>query len=192
MLEMARQIGVQSGARIGIHNHLNNSQGGYLHEYAGYQAFRRPYRTGALAVSCANDAEKSLDGVGVFTLMKEIRINKGQVGNYQIYFEMKNSDGMTNVRARFYVNGIAVGAIQTRNLAAYGAKTDNYDVTLAAGDLLQIYGDPLGDTVWIRNFRIKYDWRIEYFGAGGAAGRVLAAPLLLTDADQLDFTNTLV
>lgn len=182
-LIMAVQVGVQSGARIGIHNHTTITQGGIL-----YWAHRTPYRTGALAVNSPNDTERSLTAVGVFTLMKEILINAAQAGRYRIQWEMRNSDNISNVRSRFYVNGVAVGAIQTNATNAYQQKTHNYDVDLATGDRLQIYGDPLGDFVWIRNFRIYYDWGLERFSIDGTS-RVLATLLPLTDVDLLDYTS---
>jgi hypothetical protein len=160
--------------------------GGVLNAYSRYGAYRRPYRTGALVLSCANDAEVSLTGVGVYTLMKQTLINVAQEGNYHIDWEMRNSDNVSNVATKFYVNGVAVSAAQTRNSNVYGPKEHHYDINLAAGDLLEIWGDPLGDTVWVRNFRIRYDWQIEYFGDG--TSRILVTSLPLSDADLLDFT----
>jgi hypothetical protein len=189
LLLMAEQVGVQSGARIGVHSHLNVNQGGLLNLYSPFAGFRRPYRTGALAVSCTNNAQKSYAGGGT-VLMKEIRINTAQAGNYRIYWQMKNSDNITTVSVWFFVNGIAISPNYDEATNVYTAKTYNYDVNLNAGDLLQLYGFANGDTVWIINFRISYDWRIEHFSDGTT--RVLVTALPLTDLTLLDFTNTLV
>jgi hypothetical protein len=184
---MMGQVGIYSAYQLGLHNHLDNNNGGTLNDYSRFGAFRETYRTGALAVNVANDAEVSEADHGVYWLTKQFTINEAQRGEWRIYFEMANADNMTVVNARFYVNGAAVGAVQARNLNTYAAKTDNYDVDLAAGDLLQIYTLGNGDSVFIRNFRIYYDWSIKYFH-DGTNGRVLSTPLTLTDTTAIDVT----
>jgi hypothetical protein len=184
---MGAQVGIYSAYQLGLHNHLNDDQGGVLNEYSRFGAFREAYRTGALLVHVDNDAEQSEADHGVYWLTKQFTVNTAQRGEWRIYFEMANADNMTNVFARFYVNGVAVGAVQARNLNTYAPKTDNYDVDLAAGDLLQIYTLGNGDSVFVRNFRIYYDWAIKYFH-DGTNGRVLTTPLVLADVAALDVT----
>ncbi len=181
------QVGIYSAYQLGLHNHLDNNNGGTLNEYSRFGAFRETYRTGALAVNVANDAEVIEPDHGVYWLTKQFTVVTAQRGEWRIYFEMANFDNVTNVNARFYVNGAAVGAVQSRALNTYAPKTDNYDVDLAAGDLLQIWTNANGDTVYIRNFRIYYDWAIKYFW-DGTDGRVLSTPLTLTDTTAIDVT----
>ena len=185
---MAEQVGVQSGARIGIHNHLNISQGGILN----LSGFRRPYRTGVLALSVNNDAEK-LEATGAilpaYALMKEIRINTAQVGQYRIAWEMRNDLNVINMYTQLWVNGVAVGASSASGSSVYLPYTRNYDVNLAAGDLIQLYGsrNAVGDWCYVQLFRIYYDWHIEYFN-----DNILNTSLPLSNADLLDVTNTVV
>ena len=179
------QVGIYSAYQLGLHNHLDNTNGGILNDYSRYGAYRRPFRTGALAISCPNDAVVQ-GNWGPYTLMKETLINVAQPGNYHIDWEMANNDNVTSVDTIFYVNDVAVSGVQSRALAAYGPKEFHYDINLAAGDRLQIYGRANGDIVKVRNFRINYDWQIEYFGDG--TSRVLVTSLPLSDADLLDFT----
>ena len=185
---MAEQVGVQSGAKIGIHNHLNISQGGILN----LSGFRRPYRTGALALSVNNDPEK-LEATGAIwpatALMKEIRINTAQVGNFRIAWEMRNDLNVINMYTQLYVNGVAVGAPSINGSSVYLPWTRNYDVNLAAGDLIQLYGarTAVGDNCYAQLFRISYDWHIEYFN-----DNILNTSLPLSNADLLDVTNTVI
>ena len=183
---MASQVGVQSGARLGIHSHLNISQGGILNEYSRDGAYRRPYRTGALLAHTDNDTERSLTGIGAWTLMKQFRVNSNRVGSFQYNWEMKNFDNVTAVQSRFYLNGALVGAIENNATNIWVNKSHDSDINLNEGDTLEIWGHDQGDTVYIRMFRIYYDWRIEYFGNG--TRNVLNAPLALTDLDVLDLT----
>ena len=181
------QIGIYSAYQLGLHNHLNNTQGGILNDYSRYGAYRRPYRTGALAVHCDNDAEV-FTGNAIYTLLKEILVNTDQVGEYRISWQQRSSVFGQDSRTRFYVNGVAVSAEMTEGTNVYQTETHNYDVDLAAGDLLQIYGKRVGACdCYVRNFRIYYDWRIAYFGDGTVLN--LTTPLPLSDADLLDVTN---
>lgn len=181
------QVGIYSAYQLGLHNHLDNNNGGILNDYSRFGAFRESYRTGALAVHADNDAEVHEPDHGIYWLTKQFTVNTAQRGEWVISFEMHNDDNMTNVNARFYVNGAAVGAVKSNATNAYQTKTDNYDVDLAAGDLLQIWTNGNGDSVYIRNFRIYYDWAIKYFH-DGTNGRVLVTPLTLTDNEVIDVT----
>ena len=181
------QVGIYSAYQLGLHNHLDDNNGGILNDYSRYGAYRRPYRTGALALNFPNDAVRSTVEAA-FVLVKETRVNVAQLGQVQIGFEMKGTDGITNAHGRLYVNGVAVGADHGSNSAVYVAYTDNYDVGFTAGDLIQIYAYSEGgaDTTSIRNFRIRYDWHLPGFGDGTVNN--LAAALALTDVDILDCT----
>jgi len=189
LLLMAEQVGVQSGARIGIHNHQNISQGGLLDLYSDFRGFGVPFNTGALAINVANDTARSTSN-GAYTLLKEIRSNVLQPGSFLISFDMRSVDGVTNAVARFRVNGVVIGALHSSPNNVFQNYTDLYNVALAEGDLLQIWALSSGgaSTTQIRNFRIYYDWRLEYFGDG--TRNLLITALPLSDADLLDVTNT--
>ena len=88
LLLMAEQVGVQSGAKIGIHNHQNISQGGLLDLYSDFRGFGVPFNTGALAINVANDTARSTSN-GAYTLLKEIRSNVLQPGSFLISFDMQ-------------------------------------------------------------------------------------------------------
>ena len=194
MLIMADQIGVQSGARIGIHSHLNISQGGILNEYSRYGAYRRAYNTGALARSVTNNAVKTQDTDSGFLLMKEILINTAQAGAVVFKWDMNSVDNATMCHTFVGVNGVILGAFVDRNVVGYLTTSRNYALGLAVGDRIQIWGctddDTGGHAVGIRNFQILWDWRIEHFGDG--TSRVLTTALPLADVDLIDVTNTLV
>lgn len=181
------QVGIYSAYQLGLHNHLDNNNGGILNDYSRFGAFRESYRTGALATHVDNDAEVH-SNVGVMTLLKQFTINTGQKGEWRIAWQSRSSVAGQDISTRFYVNGVAVGAVDTHNAAAYQDVTEDYDVNLAAGDLIQIYGRRVGACeVYIRNFRIYYDWCVKYFH-DGTNGRVLVAPLALTDTEAIDVT----
>jgi hypothetical protein len=180
------QVGVYSASLLMQHDHLNASMGGILNAYSRYGAYRRPFNTGALAISCDNDAQVT-DNIGADPqLMKEIRINAAQAGNFRISWRMCNVDNVSNVDAWFYVNGIVVSPIKSTTSNAWQTKTHDYNVNLALGDLLQIWGDRGLDSLNVDRFRIYYAWRIEYFGDGTVNNLITALPL--SDADLLDFT----
>lgn len=184
------QVGVYSAYQLGLHNHLDNNNGGILNDYSRYGAFRSAYRTGALALHVDNDAAKTDTPGPGWIMLKEIRINADYEGQWRISFQMRNADNVTNVSAEFYVNGVPTGGIQNSVSNIYATKTYNYDIDLAENDLLQLWGDPNGDTIDVRQFRIYYDWRLAHFGDGTILN--LATPVALSDADLIDVTNTLV
>jgi hypothetical protein len=186
---MGAQVGVFSSYQMGLHNHLNDAQGGALNEYSRDGAYRRPYRAGALAVHIDSDAERSTASA-IYTKLKEIRIETAQPGRYRIAWQARSDDVGQDIKTRFHVNGAIVSPEMTEGVVAYQDESHNYDVDLAAGDLLQIFGKRVGATTcYVRNFRIYYDWRIEYFGDGSRNTLVTALPV--SDADLLDFTAVL-
>jgi len=186
---MGAQVGILSAFQLGQHDHLSAERGGLLHAYSRYGAFRTPYRTGALIVHCDNDVENSYAGIG-FDAVKETLINVAQPGRYRISWRMKNFDNVTAVHARVAINDVDIPASDQANATdVYVGKTYNYDVDLAAGDRVQIVGDPVGDRVFIDEFRIYYDWGIAYFGDGTFNNLVTLLPL--SDAELLDFAVVL-
>lgn len=182
------QRGIYSAYQLGLHNHLDNNNGGILNEYSRFGAYRETYRTGALAVHVDNDAEVHLAGGAGFVVLKQFTIDTAQRGEFRISWEMRNVDNATTVHARVAINDVDIPASdQSTAVNVYGGKTYNYDVDLALGDRVQIAGDPQGDDIYIRSFRIYYDWSIKYFH-DGTNGRVLVTPLALSDVEALDVT----
>lgn len=185
------QVGIYSAYQLGLHSHLDNNNGGILNAYSRHGAYRVPYRAGALALHVDNDAEVFIAGAGVYTLLKQFTVGTvygvaTALAGVRFTWEMKNFDNLTNVAARVYINGVAVGAVQNNNTNVYVAKLTNYDAVLAVGDLLQIWGNDVGDSCYIRNFRVYYDWCIAYFGDGTYNRLTTTLPLI--DADALDLT----
>ena len=184
------QVGIISAYQLGIHNHLNNDNGGVLNEYSRFGAFRETYRTGALAVHVASDAEVHTPSAAT-VLLKQITINAAQKGEFRIQWESKSTVLGQGITTAFFVNGVAVSPDDSHDSAIYQTVQYDYDVDLAAGDLLQIWGSRDGACeVYVRNFRVYYDWCIKYFH-DGTNGRVLATPLPLTDVAALDVTADL-
>lgn len=185
VLTMAEQIGVQSGARVGIHNHLNISQGGILNEYSRDGAFMETYRTGGLAVHVDNDDEV-ISGIDALVLVKQFTVDTAQRGEFRFTWQSRTSLLGEPVNSVLYVNGVAVGADNIHANDVYQNHLHNYDLDLAVGDRIQIYAlATMGHQVRIQNFRIYYDWAVKYFGD---SGKVLVAPLLLTNNDLIDVT----
>lgn len=184
------QVGIYSAYQLGLHNHLNASNGGILNEYSRYGAYRSLYRTGALALHVDNDAETNLNNA-IYIKMKEIQINEDYEGQIRVAWQAHSSVALQEIRTRFYLNGVAVGAECDEDVVAYQDEVENYDVGLVAGDLFQIYGKRVGACVcYVRNFRLYYDWRLAHFGDGTIMN--LATPVALSDADLIDVTNTVV
>ena len=184
---MGAQCGVLSAFQLGIHDHLTNERGGILNAYSRYGAYRRPYRTGALAVNFPNDAVRSTAN-GAYTELKRTLVNATQAGEVVFSFDMRGTDGVTFNSSRVRVNGVNIGVLHNSNSNVWVTYTDTYDLGLIAGDLLQVWALSAGgaDTVSIRNFRIYYDWHLPGFGDGTVNN--LTAPLALTDVDLLDLT----
>lgn len=182
------QVGIYSAYQLGLHNHLNATQGGILNDYSRHGAYRIPQRTGGLAIHTAAPGE-TFTGLNVMTLLKELRIDETRPGRVQVNYDYWSLlGGANNVNARFYVNGVAVGALQTG--PGPTTVTENYDVGFTNGDLLQIWGRRIaaGDECHIDNFYIAYDWHLLYFGDGTINNLVTTLPL--TDAD--DLLNTVI
>lgn len=180
------QAGVQAAYMLGIHNHLNDSLGGILNEYSRYGAYRTPYRTGALAIGCGNPTERDSDAAA-YALIKETRINQLQEGRYEIHWQFRSTTGVDFVYTKLYINGVAYGAEKTTLAAAYQDAVQIYDVDLALGDLVQVWGYADNPThLRVRNFSILYDWGLSYFGDGTRNNLITLLPL--SDVDIIDFT----
>lgn len=183
---MGAQIGILSAFQLGIHDHLSNERGGILNEYSRYGAYRTPYRTGALAIGCGNLTERDSDAAA-YALIKETRIDQAQEGRYQIKWEFRSTSGVDFVYTKVYINGVAFGAEKTTLAVAYQDAIQNYDVDLALGDLVQIWGYADNPThLRVRNFSVLYDWGLSYFGDGTRNN--LVAMLPLSDVDIISFT----
>ena len=183
---MGAQVGCLSAFQLGIHDHLSDERGGILNAYSRDGAYRTPYRTGALALGCGNPTERDSDAAA-YALIKETRINVLQEGRFSISWNQRSTSGVDFVYTKVYINGIAFGAEKTTLNVAYVTETQNYDVDLAAGDLIQIWGRADNPThLRVRNFSVKYDWGLSYFGDGTRNNLVTRLPL--SDVDIIDFT----
>ena len=186
------QVGIYSAYQLGLHNHLNNENGGILHDYSRYGGFRSPYRTGALAVHADNDAEVSSVQGPPYTLLKQFTFNADYYRcSFQIYWEAKNADNATTVNTRFYRNGTAVSGVVNDATNVYSAVTYNYDPaagSIVEGTLFQIYGQANGDQVFVQNFRIYYDWHVAGFGDPSLGINLLTTSLPLDDTTSIDVT----
>lgn len=189
---MMSQVGLASSAFLRIHNHLNNDQGGILADYSRYGAFRAPSRAGAMALHVDNDADRNTP-LNVYTLLKQFVVDYrwNYRGTVQLRWQMFTSVPGQDVGSKAYINGAPMpgAADEVTNLAAPQDYTHDYDVGLASGDLIQIYGIRIGaggTSCHVLNFRLYYDWSIFHFGDGTT--HLLNAALALTDVDPLEIS----
>ena len=113
----------------------------------------------------SNDTERIKSSVS-YTKIKEITIYRA--GDIRIYWEAKCAATATSSKTRVRINGVAQGAEHINNTDVYEAFTE--DVTVAIGDLLQIYGyafdigGPIARNCFVRYQRIKF---AEYVSTAG-------------------------
>jgi hypothetical protein len=183
------QVGIISAYQLGIHNHLNNDNGGILHDYSRHGAFRIPIRTGALAISTDSPGDMNTN-LAAMTKIKELRIDETRPARVVITYEYWSlMGGVNHVDAQLYINGVAVGPLQ--HGAGPATITYNHDAGFTKGDLIQVWGRryTAGDECHIDNFSINYDWAILWFGDG--TQNVLVTALPVTDIDELAHTAIL-
>lgn len=83
--------------------------------------------------------------------VKEISVPRG--GTFTVSFDIAPGGG-GNTSGRIYVNGSAVGTLRTLGTDAdYTTFTEN--ITVSAGDLIQLYASNNGSLGLARNFRLK-------------------------------------
>lgn len=146
---LRRQVGLRTDAA---------SSNGSLHAKLAHivETFtdRASYASDTLRVSA--DTERSYMGE-TYTKLKEIVSNV--TGTMRVSFDLKRSSGSgPPIRARIYVNGVAVGIERVSDSTTYTTYTE--DITIRQGDLIQIYAQGTSTTYAIvRNFRVFYDVR---------------------------------
>jgi hypothetical protein len=144
-----RQVGLRTDAA---------SSNGSLHAKLAHivETFtdRVSYASDTLRVSA--DTERSYMGE-TYAKLKEIVSN--MTGTMRVSFDLKNSsDSGPPIRARIYVNGVAVGLERFSYSTTYTTYTE--DITIRQGDLIQIYAQGTSTQYAIvQNFRVFYDVR---------------------------------
>lgn len=144
---MARQVGVQSGAKVAVHNHMNISSGGVICVEE---------RSVGVDVTIANNTPRSRAGIPAFTLIKEIVINENSAGTMTVYYDLQRTAGAGAVHGQLWVNDVAVGV---DNAANPGPTTFNdiLALDLVVGDRIQIYAYTIGaNTVTVSNMQLQY------------------------------------
>jgi hypothetical protein len=103
----------------------------------------------------ANDAEKSVLNVTVYTKLKEIKLVQTPDAALKIYFELKSSNVAYTAYAQIYRNGVAVGTERSTTSTTYVAFTETVS-GWADGDLLQIYAHTSGSgaAVYVHYLRV--------------------------------------
>ena len=180
------QVGIYSAYQLGIHNHLDNQNGGVLNEYSRDGAYREATNTDTLYIHAINDTAVENCHVN-WHVMKQFIVNASQRGKYQITWESRSLYFGEDVRSQIYINDAPFGAPFTHSSNAYQLHSVDYDFDLVEGDLIQIYGAPLthDNCLYVRHFRIAYNWSIVYFGN---REKTLKTPLELTEDDLIDVT----
>lgn len=143
---MAVQIGVQSGAKTSVHNHMNISNGGVI---------CIEQRTVGANVTIANADPRSTNS-GVFVRVKEILIQEVSPGTCTVYFTLTRTAGAGIVNGRLYVNGVAVGVDHPSNPGP-DIWNDVLALNLVIGDRVQIYAHGTGaNTATVEDMQIQY------------------------------------
>jgi len=103
------------------------------------------------------DTERSMVGAS-YTKVKEVMVKR--FGTIRVKFDLK-CDVTDDSFGRIYVNGVAVGTERNNTTSSY--VTYSEDITVKAGDLVQLYykQDASGNSVYTRNFRIYYDRKYD-------------------------------
>ena len=146
VLTMAEQIGVQSGARVGVHNHSNISQGGVICQET---------RIVGAAVSIVNWDIRNTNNAG-FVKVKEIVIYEASEGSLTVFFDLLRTAGAGAVNGRLYVNDVAVGVDHVSNPGP-DTWSDVLVDDLVVGDRIQIYAHATGgNTATVENMILQY------------------------------------
>jgi predicted nucleic acid-binding Zn-ribbon protein len=92
------------------------------------------------------------------TKAKTFTFSKAGVTNARVYFELKGPTGVTGF-AEVRKNGILIGTRQSQVGGEYGAKTQDLDLNISAGDTIELWCRTAStlDAARVRNFRIGYD-----------------------------------
>jgi hypothetical protein len=107
-----------------------------------------------------NDAENYTSNT-TYTKLKEIYLSKvvdGQISNWlRVYFELRSTSSSYLARGRVYCNGAAVGTERSTTSTTYVAFTEDISLTVADGDLIQLYGRIATSAYYcyVQNFRIN-------------------------------------
>jgi len=75
-------------------------------------------------------------------------------GNVTVAWEQRNSDSGGYVYGKVYINGVAVGTEKPTLGITYAPQTES-NISVSAGDVIQIYGKVSGWTGYMRNAYIK-------------------------------------
>lgn len=119
-------------------------------------------RGGALFVGPADtylltsDTTEASTASGTYVKLMEINLGN-YAGKLRIKFDMKNSGLGTDVYARVYRNGVAVGTEQSTGSGTYSTKSEDI-LDWNSNDLVQIYGKGAGsDSCFVDEFKIYAD-----------------------------------
>ena len=135
---------------------MNNLQGNFsavMNGDSGAPNLKRaalePAVTGSNIIMQANT--ERTNAYTSYTKIKEIRITVN--GTYSIYFELRSNAGGFVVYAKIYVNGVAVGTERSSTSTSYAGFSE--DISISAGDLVQLYYYSPSAQPVIRNFRVR-------------------------------------
>lgn len=99
-----------------------------------------------------------------YTKLKEILINE-TIAAARVSFDLYGNSYGKTVYARIYKNGVAIGTERSQSDGMVWHTYDEDFTSLAAGDLLQIYGKTVDSkNEVVANFILKYDRQITKIG----------------------------
>ena len=179
LLLMAEQVGVQSGARIGIHNHSNISQGGLINTIG---------RVSSATLKINNPTLRST-GLPAFTRLKQVRINEDSPGTMRIDYDLECTvvagGNSVHGQSRIYRGATLLwSGVDNTELAGPTTYSDvGIAIDLLAGDMVEVWGYRVAGTVCeISNMVVRYTGSFL-----SLLQRVLTTALPITGAD-VDYT----
>lgn len=150
---MAVQVGVQSGARVAVHNHSNISQGGLVDTIG---------RVSSATLKINNGAVRGT-GLPFFTRLKQVRINEDSPGTMRIDYDLECTTvaggNSVNGQARIYRGATLLwSGVDNPELAGPITYSDaGIAIDLLAGDMVEVWGYRTGGTTCeISNMMVRY------------------------------------
>lgn len=133
----------------------------------------------------SNDTECSTQSE-TYVKLKEIKVNEAYDGNMRIKFDLKSSETGYIARGKLYKNGEVLGEEQINSSKTYETKSWDFSLTLAANDLLQLYGKQSdGDYyAFVKNMRLCYGQKLIKF-----AGHAVESDDIVVDKPAISTTN---
>ena len=176
------QIGIYSASLLAMHDHSNASMGGRI-------IWEERIVGAAVTTPATLNAAVRTTGLGVMTLLKQIRINEISPGTLTVYYNVwRGIPG--NVESAVYRNGVIVGAVfGPEDPGGFAGLQHSrvVPVDLAVGDTIEIWGRvTTAVAVFVGDQYLEYS-----YGVVGLSDRAMNPLLGTTYAVPVPQTNIL-